>query len=150
DWTREYRIRSNTWMNRILSFAPDYGLYGEPAGAGFPDTLHIERLAVRSGPRRWRIARHRHPSLHQLFWSERGGGTLLHDTGETALCDVTFVNMPAGLRHGFRFVAGTQGCVLTLPETVMTPVRARIDPARRLSQIHVGTARPAPPEMEAL
>ncbi len=137
-------------MNRTFRPTPDYSLYGEPAASGFPDTLHIERLSVRSGPRRWRISSHRHPSLHQLFWIERGGGTLFHDDGESALRDASFVNMPAGTTHGFRFVADTQGSVLTLPDTVFEPIRARIDPERRLARMLVGEARTAPAELEAL
>ncbi|WP_306027746.1 helix-turn-helix domain-containing protein [Stappia sp. MMSF_3263] len=137
-------------MNRTLPFAPDYSLYGEPAASGFPDTLHIERLSVRSGPRRWRISPHRHPSLHQLFWIEHGGGALFHEDGESALFDASFVNMPAGTTHGFRFAPGTQGSVLTLPDTVFEPIRARIDPDRRLTRLQVRAARTAPAEMEAL
>lgn len=137
-------------MNRTFQAAPDYGLYGEPVGSGFPDMLHIEHLSVRSGPRRWRIARHRHPSLHQLFWIERGGGVLLGEGGESALAGGDVLNMPAGVAHGFRFLPGSAGMVLTLPLAVFEPIRARIDPQGRLLAPCRGRARTAPPEMEAV
>lgn len=137
-------------MNRTFDPAPDYSLYGEPAASGFPDTLHIEHLSVRSGPRRWRIASHRHPSLHQLFWIERGGGVLFHEGGESPLHDASLINMPAGATHGFRFLPGTQGSVLTLPDAVFEPIRARVDPDRRLTRLQVGAARAAPAELDAL
>ncbi|SOC00843.1 helix-turn-helix domain-containing protein [Stappia indica] len=137
-------------MNRTSRPLPDYELYGEPEGSGFPDTLHIEHLSVRSGPRRWRIARHRHPSLHQLFWIERGGGALIGEDGETTLAASSFLNMPAGVAHGFRFLPGSTGTVLTLPVAVFEPIRARIDPQGELLGVRIGRARTAPPELEAL
>ncbi|WP_249691491.1 AraC family transcriptional regulator [Stappia sp. WLB 29] len=105
---------------------------------------------MRSGPRRWRIARHRHPSLHQLFWIERGGGVLIGEDGESTLGAASFLNMPAGVAHGFRFLPGSTGTVLTLPVAVFEPIRARIDPRGQLLGVHIGQARTAPPELEAL
>lgn len=121
-------------MNRTSIDLPDYGLYGEPARAAFPDLLHIERLSARSGPRRWRIASHRHPSLHQIFWILEGGGRLQLAGEEIPLAPPVLLNLPAGATHGFRFTPGTRGSVLTLPVSVFEPIRAPLDPHGRLTR----------------
>lgn len=138
-------------MNRTRQRAPDYGLYGEPAGPAFPDTLHIERISARSGPHRWRIAQHRHPALHQIFWIARGGGTLLLEDEDIALGGATALNLPAGSVHGFRFRENTEGSVVTLPATVLEPLRARLDPGRRLDRaMALAGTGDAPDMLEAL
>lgn len=119
-------------MNRAFSPIPDYALYGEPASAGFPDILHVEPIADRSGPRRWRISSHRHHALHQLFWIAEGGGTVFLEETSLALDAPALLNMPAGIVHGFRFQPGTKGAVITMPHDLFEPLRAEIDPGGRL------------------
>jgi AraC family transcriptional activator of pobA len=138
-------------MNRTIDAAPDYGLLGEPAQTGFPDLVHIERLRERSGPRRWRIAAHRHPALHQVFWIERGGGTVRLDDATATLADGTVASIPAGTVHGFRFVAGTEGFVVTLPDIVFDPIRLSVDRAQRLVRpLVLSCPGDAPPALAAL
>jgi len=137
-------------MNRTSPLAPDYGLYGEPARAGFPDLVHIERLVERSGPRRWRISAHRHPALHQLFWIADGGGVMRLGEEERALRARMLISLPAGTVHGFRFQPGTEGWVITLPDTVFEPIRAALDPGRRLAVAHLVAVDTPPPDLEAL
>lgn len=134
-------------MNRTFSTAPEYGLYGEPEQPDFPDVLHVEQLAVRSGPHHWQIAAHRHPSLHQIFWIGQGGGTARLDGTEHRLDDHSLINVPAGTVHGFRFRAETEGTVVTLPSSFADPIRAEIDPARRLGHPAICAAGPLPPYM---
>jgi AraC family transcriptional activator of pobA len=138
-------------MNRTIDTAPDYGLLGEPAQKGFPDLVHIERLRERSGPRRWRIAAHRHPALHQIFWIERGGGTVRLDDTTGNLADGTVASIPAGTVHGFRFVAGTEGVVVTIPDIVFDPIRLSVDRAQRLVRpLVLSCVGDAPPALTAL
>ncbi|MBA4611861.1 helix-turn-helix domain-containing protein [Stappia taiwanensis] len=134
-------------MNRTFPSAPEYGLYGEPEQPDFPDVLHVERLAVRSGPRHWQIAAHRHPSLHQIFWIGQGGGTARLDGTEHRLDDHSLINVPAGTVHGFRFRAETEGTVVTLPSSFADPIRTEIDAARLLGHPAVCAAGPLPPYM---
>ncbi|SDU44091.1 helix-turn-helix domain-containing protein [Stappia sp. ES.058] len=138
-------------MNRTIRSAPDYGLLGEPAKAAFPDLVHIERLQERSGPRRWRIAAHRHPALHQIFWIERGGGTIRLNDATHELDDATMAIVPAGTVHGFHFITGTEGVVVTLPDIVFDPIRRAVDRTRRLTRPAVLTGLvDAPPALGAL
>ncbi len=151
DWTREWKYRSNIWMNRTIDPAPDYGLLGEPAQAGFPDLVHIERLHERSGPRRWRIAAHRHPALHQIFWIDRGGGSIRLGDTLHELHDSTLASIPAGLVHGFHFTAGTEGVVVTLPDIVFNPIRLAVDRVHQLMHpLLLTNPGEAPPSLEAL
>lgn len=138
-------------MNRTIDAAPDYGLLGEPAQSGFPDLVHIEPLRERSGPRRWRIAAHRHPALHQIFWIERGGGTIRLDDTTHTLTDGTLASVPAGTVHGFHFLAGTEGVVTTLPDIVFDPIRLSVDRAQRLVRpLVLSCPDDAPPALTAL
>ncbi|NRG16672.1 helix-turn-helix domain-containing protein [Rhizobiales bacterium] len=120
-------------MNRAFSKIPEYGLYGEPAGLGLPDVLHVESISARSGPRRWRISTHRHAALHQIFWIESGGGVISFSDMEKSLTSRTVINIPAGIVHGFRFTPQTEGAVITVPLEVFEPIRAELDPGGLLS-----------------
>ncbi|MBA5778859.1 helix-turn-helix domain-containing protein [Stappia sp. F7233] len=134
-------------MNRASVTVPDYALYGEPAGTGFPDALHVEAIADRSGPRRWRIAVHRHHALHQLFWISRGGGTVYLDETSFHMEAPTLLNMPAGIAHGFRFLPATEGAVITVPVDLFEPLRAEVDPADRLRRVALVNDVVEPPAM---
>lgn len=112
---------------------PDYSLYGEPPGIAFPDVLHVEAIADRSGPRRWRISSHRHKALHQIFWIADGGGVASIDGLERRIGPNTMINIPAGIVHGFRFATKTLGAVVTIPLDIFEPLRAEIDPAGLLT-----------------
>ncbi|MXN64661.1 helix-turn-helix domain-containing protein [Stappia sp. GBMRC 2046] len=120
-------------MNRAFSNIPDYGLYGEPAGPGLPDVLHVESISARSSARRWRISTHRHAALHQIFWIESGGGVISFSDMEKSITPRTLINIPAGVVHGFRFAPQTEGAVITVPLEVFAPIRAELDPGGLLS-----------------
>ncbi len=91
---------------------PSFGLYGRPEAPLVP---HGERLRDRAGPGDWRIPPHRHPSLHQVFLILSGRAAITVDGRSHDLDLPALVYVPPVVVHGFRFAAGTEGHVLTLP-----------------------------------
>lgn len=100
-------------MKRAATTIPAFTLYGE--GRGFPDVLHIERMADRARLHDWQIAPHRHPNLHQFFLIRRGSAWVTVDGRARELALPVLLSIPAWVVHGFRFTAGTEGFVLTVP-----------------------------------
>ena len=101
-----------------------YNLFGEQGD--LPDVVHCETIAARSVLHNWKLAVHRHARLHQVLLIERGGGEATLDGRAYPLKPMHMVNVPVGDVHGFNFVPGTQGWVLTiaaevLDETLLAP-----------------------------
>lgn len=96
-------------MERI----PNWQLYGE--ASPFPDLLHIERIVDRAAGMDWVIAPHRHINLHQIFLIRDGVVDLSLDGVRQRPTLPAVLNIPPGTVHAFRFEAGTEGVVLTLP-----------------------------------
>ncbi len=96
-------------MERI----PTWQLYGE--ASPFPDLLHIERIVDRAEGQAWVIAAHRHVNLHQIFLIRSGQVDLSLDGQRRSPAPPVVINIPPGTVHAFRFAAGTDGHVLTLP-----------------------------------
>jgi len=101
-----------------------YNLFGE--SSDLPDVVHCETVASRSVLHDWKLAVHRHARLHQVILIERGGGEATLDGQVYALRPMHVVNVPVGDVHGFNFMPGTQGWVVTiaaeiLDETLLAP-----------------------------
>jgi AraC family transcriptional regulator, transcriptional activator of pobA len=101
-----------------------YNLFGE--SGELPDVVHCETIASRSVLHDWKLAVHRHARLHQVLLIESGGGEATLDGQVYALRPMHVVNVPVGDVHGFNFVPGTQGWVVTiaaeiLDETLLAP-----------------------------
>lgn len=92
---------------------PTWQLYGE--ASPFPDLLHIERIVDRAAGQDWVIAPHRHVNLHQIFLIREGIVEMSMDGMRRRPVPSVVINIPAGTVHDFRFAAGTEGHVLTLP-----------------------------------
>ena len=115
---------SNMRSARSNSAIQVYNLFGE--SNELPDVVHCETIAARSVLHDWKFAAHRHARLHQVLLIERGGGEATLDGHVRALRPMHVVNVPAGVVHGFDFVPGTQGWVVTmaaeiLDETLLAP-----------------------------
>mgnify|MGYP005855364671 CR=1 FL=1 len=123
---------------------PSFGLYGRPEA---PRAPHGERLRDRAGPGGWHIPPHRHPEVHQVFLILSGGVRLTADGRTQDLALPALVNVPPVVVHGFRFAAGTEGHVLTLPRA-LAPDLLDPGPAAALGLDRWG-AGPAPPGAEA-
>jgi AraC family transcriptional activator of pobA len=89
-----------------------YNLFGEQGD--LPDVVHCETIAARSVLHDWELAAHRHARLHQVLLVERGGGRATLDGGVHRLRPMHVVNVPVGHVHGYSFLPGTQGWILTI------------------------------------
>ncbi|MBL4696663.1 MAG: helix-turn-helix domain-containing protein [Rhizobiaceae bacterium] len=96
---------------------PSYNLYGEMGD--LPDVVHCEAIATRSVLHDWHIKPHRHSRLHQFFLVESGGGQYHIDGQNGTLDPPQILNIPARSVHGFTFIAGTQGWVVTVPLEIL-------------------------------
>lgn len=94
-----------------------YNLFGE--AGDLPDVVHCETIASRSVLHDWTLAVHRHARLHQVLLIERGGGEATLDGRVVPLKPLQTVNVPVGHVHGFRFLPGTQGWVLTIAAEIL-------------------------------
>jgi AraC family transcriptional activator of pobA len=119
-----------------------YNLFGEVRD--LPDVVHCETIAARSVLHDWEFAPHRHARLHQVLLIARGGGRATLEGREHRLRPMSVVNVPAGQVHGFRFMPGTQGWVVTLAsetlDAVLTPSEG-LDRALAESAVLQGTPR---------
>lgn len=92
---------------------PVFALYGETAP--FPDLIHVEHLADRATSDGWTIAAHRHGQLSQLIMVTAGAATARVDGDAYRLLPDDFLFIPAHVVHGYDFLPGTAGLVISLP-----------------------------------
>jgi AraC family transcriptional regulator, transcriptional activator of pobA len=108
---------SNMRSERSQSAIKVYNLFGE--FGDLPDVVHCETIPSRSVLHDWTLAAHRHARLHQVLLVESGGGQATLDGRMRALRPMDLVNVAVGDVHGFSFVPGTQGWVLTLAAEIL-------------------------------
>jgi AraC family transcriptional activator of pobA len=108
---------SNMGTARSKSTIQVYNLFGE--FGDLPDVVHCETIASRSVLHDWTLTAHRHARLHQVLLIESGGGQATLDGRVFALRPMHMINVPVGVVHGFSFVPGTQGWVLTLAAEIL-------------------------------
>jgi AraC family transcriptional regulator, transcriptional activator of pobA len=108
---------SNMRAERSQSAIKVYNLFGE--FGDLPDVVHCETIPSRSVLHDWTLAAHRHARLHQVLLIESGGGQATLDGRSRALRPMDVVNVAVGDVHGFSFVPGTQGWVLTLAAEIL-------------------------------
>jgi len=111
---------SNMRTARSKSSIQVYNLFGE--SRDLPDVVHCETLASRSVLHNWTLAAHRHARLHQVLLIQSGGGQATLDGRIFTLRPMHVVNVPVGVVHGFSFIPGTQGWVLTLAAEILDEV----------------------------
>jgi AraC family transcriptional activator of pobA len=133
---------SNMPARREHRAIPDFSLFGE--AGDLPDVVHCETIAARSTLNEWEFAPHRHGRLHQMLLVEKGGGEARFETGTVALAAMTLVNVPTGHVHGFSFVPGTDGFVVTLASEALDELLGGDDALRRA----LGEAATAPADEE--
>lgn len=81
---------------------------------GLESFLHIEPLERRSRPVNWRVRRHAHTSLSQIFLLFTGGGVIELDEKTENFVGPGFIWVPAGHFHSLSYAPCTSGYVLTL------------------------------------
>jgi AraC family transcriptional activator of pobA len=106
-----------------------YNLFGE--AGDLPDVVHCETIAARSILHDWNIAPHRHARLHQFLLIESGGGQARMEERTFALAPMRIVNVPVGDVHGYSFIRGTQGWVVTVAAEVLDQVMLPSEGLRR-------------------
>ena len=109
-------MKSATDQHAIVN----YNLFGETGD--LPDVVHCETIEARSLLTDWTFSPHRHGNLHQVLVLETGGGEALMDGKRIELSPMKLVNVPAGCVHGYNFIAGTKGWVVTLAAEVLDDV----------------------------
>lgn len=95
---------------------PTYALYGEHGRTEATDWLHCESIAERSQRHDWEIRPHRHASLFQILYIERGEARVWLDGRTHGLAGPAGVVVPALVPHGFVFAPGIHGLVVTVLE----------------------------------
>ncbi|MBL4600424.1 MAG: AraC family ligand binding domain-containing protein [Rhizobiaceae bacterium] len=108
---------SNMMDNIIHGQIPNYNLYGEMGD--LPDVIHCEAISTRSILHDWNIEPHRHNRLYQFFLVQSGGGEYHIDGRQGKLKPPQILNIPPRIVHGFTFITGTQGWVITIPVEVL-------------------------------
>lgn len=104
---------------------PSYDLYADPRSYAVPGFLHAETIRARARVHGWTIRRHRHETMWQAMFVTGGGGEALAENQRVAMRPPWFLWMPAGMVHGFDFVPGTEGFVVTASRDLLEQTLAR-------------------------
>jgi AraC family transcriptional activator of pobA len=118
----------------LPSHVRPFQLYGEERADYVPDLVHLEKIAARASLHNWVIGAHRHPSIVQLLYIERGRGVLVTEAGELALGLPSMVLMPCDCPHAFRFGSDAQGWVLSVAVALLYDPRLAITDKDRFLQ----------------
>lgn len=107
------------------SAVPSFYLYGESHRAAAPGFVHAEALDDRSRPSDWTIRPHAHRELAQLIFISKGGGDMRAEARTLRFQAPSLLVVPAGVVHGFTWVAETAGVVITMASTYLAGLTAR-------------------------
>jgi AraC family transcriptional activator of pobA len=130
DQPRQTLYKSNMLKNTASQAAiRTYPLFGE--AHDLPDAVHCETIAARSQLTGWQFAPHRHARLHQILLVEKGTGEATLDGQAYPLKTMRAVNVPTGHVHGFSFVPGMQGFVLTIAAEMLDEALTPAEGLRR-------------------
>ena len=135
---------------------PTYLLYGEDAGLPPEDVMHSESIAERSSLHSWEIKPHRHESLLQVFWFEKGEVEILIDGQVHALRGPGVITVMPLAEHGFRWTSDVKGIVFTMLDSHVRTLLARDETLRervlvsRCVQFAPPHRRPVKAAVEAL
>ena len=135
---------------------PTYLLYGEDAGLPQADVMHSESIAERSSLHSWEIKPHRHESLLQVFWFERGEVEILIDGASHSLRGPGVITVMPLAVHGFRWTSDVKGIVFTMLDSHVRSLLARDETllervlASRCVQFAAAHRKPVKAAVEAL
>lgn len=111
-----------------------FQLYWDGIETYVPDLVHLETIAARASLHNWSIDAHRHPSIVQLLYIEKGRGTLIGEDGEFELDLPSLVLSPCDCPHAFRFDADAKGWVLSVADALFYDQRVAITEKERFLQ----------------
>jgi len=118
----------------MLAEVRTFQLYGDGLETYVPDLVHLETIAARASLHNWSIDAHRHPSIVQLLYIEKGRGTLIAEDGEFELDLPSLVLSPCDCPHAFRFDADARGWVLSVADALFYDQRVAITEKERFLQ----------------
>jgi AraC family transcriptional activator of pobA len=83
------------------------------------DCLHYEPVTVRGKLHDWTIPAHRHDSLHQFQFLERGSASATIDGEQHELAAPAIMMLAPGSIHGFRYAKDSTGHQATVPTATL-------------------------------
>lgn len=98
----------------MRKFVPNYELYGDFLAGRAADSIHLETIRERSSKHNWTIRVHQHQRLAQIFFFRTPGVFLSLGEIEHLTTQSTFLVIPPGVTHGFRFSEDVVGDVLSI------------------------------------
>lgn len=106
---------------------PHYFLYGETESQAELELIHIETIAERGTTHEWDFKPHRHDTLLQLVWIDRGSMTATIDTQVERCYGRSFLLIPPSVVHGFMVSRATAGLVITIADALLQEVLSEAD-----------------------
>ncbi len=94
---------------------PTYKLFGENEIWPSPEPFHHETISARSALHDWEIRPHSHGDLLQVLFLRSGSAEMELETDRRELVTPCILSVPPGRVHGFRFVPGIDGAIVSLP-----------------------------------
>lgn len=142
DRLRNHLYKSNMSGHRDHQRILNFNLFGE--AGDLPDVVHCETISSRSRLNDWEFAPHRHARLHQVLLVAEGGGTARIEDRSLALEPMTLINVAVGDVHGFSFLPGTEGWVVTFAAEMLDELLIPTEGvSAALASSHAGRAGPA-------
>jgi AraC family transcriptional activator of pobA len=114
---------------------PVFRLYGEPGEAMAPGFIHAERISFRAPLHGWEIRAHRHAHLSQAFLFTAGGGVHRIDDQKGGFDAPWLMWIPADTVHGFSFLPGTEGLVVSVADDFLATAIRHDPEAPRLRTV---------------
>lgn len=114
-------------MKRVTApdVVPVFKLYGEHHDWPTPDLLHCESIHQRSSLYEWHIRVHQHAELVQLLYLHKGQASIEIEGERRVVREASIQIVPSLCAHGFRFLPGTQGYVLSLALPLLSRLEAQ-------------------------
>ncbi|NJO22252.1 MAG: helix-turn-helix domain-containing protein [Sphingomonadales bacterium] len=112
-----------------------FRLYGEPGEPVVPGFVHAERISFRAPLHGWEIRAHRHAHLSQAFLFTGGKGIHRIDDREGGFEAPWLMWIPADSVHGFSFLPGTEGLVVSVADDFLTTAIRHDPEAARLRAV---------------
>ena len=106
---------------------PHYFLYGETESQAELELIHIETIAERGSLLEWEIKPHRHDTLLQLFWIDRGSMTASIDAKVERCYGRSILLIPPSVVHGFQVSQATAGLVITIADALLQELLSEAD-----------------------
>src|SRR5882672_446105 len=119
---------------------PAYFLYGESWKRSIFGFFHIEPLAVRNIPNKWRIALHRHLDFDQISILFNGTCSFEHDGRQRTVEGPSCVYTPANVVHQFIYLPGATGSILSFSPDFATGLSSA-EGATNAAMLRLASAR---------